>query len=109
MVDLETGDEVFDVPASMAGPHITVINCLLYRDDAGVLVGILNHYDGRHELEKADAVNIWVRPDWQCRGIGSALVVEALRRWPGVRPEGQRYTDSGVRLLESLLRRSEQQ
>jgi ribosomal protein S18 acetylase RimI-like enzyme len=104
MVDTETGDEVFDVPADLAGPGISVVDCLLYRDEDGLLVGILNHYDGKIPLEAADAVNLWVRPDRQRQGIGKMMTREAMKRWPGVRLENQRYTRIGVHLLQSLIR-----
>jgi len=104
MVDTETGDEVFDVPAHLAGPGISVVNCLLLRDELGCLVAILNHYDGKNPLESADSVNLWVRPDRQRQGIGKMMTREAMKRWPGVRLENQRYTPSGVCLLSSLIR-----
>jgi hypothetical protein len=104
MVETETGEEVFDVPANLAGPGISVIDCLLYRDELGSLVAILNHYDGKNPLEAADAVNLWVRPDRQQQGIGTMMTREAMKRWPGVRLEDQRYTRMGMYLLRSLLK-----
>lgn len=104
MVEVGTGMEVFDVPADLAGPDISVVDCLLLRDEAGSLVAILNHYDGKNPLEAADAVNLWVRPDCQQQGIGKMMTREAMQRWPGVRLENQRYTRIGVRLLQSLIR-----
>lgn len=104
MVDTETGNEVFGVPAELAGPGISVVDCLLLRDEAGSLVAILNHYDGKDPLEAADAVNLWVRPDRQREGIGKMMVREAMKMWPGVKLENQRYTRSGVYLLRSLTR-----
>lgn len=107
MVDAETGDEVFGVPAELAGPGISVVDCLLYRDEDGSLVAILNHYDGKIPMEDADAVNLWVRPDRQRQGIGKMMTREAMKRWPGVKLENQRYTPSGVCLLSSLIRDDE--
>jgi ribosomal protein S18 acetylase RimI-like enzyme len=112
MVDTETGDEVFDVPADLATsrprsplyPDVSVVDCLLYRGEDGLLVGILNHYDGKIPLEAADAVNLWVRPDCQREGIGKMMAREAAKRWPGVTLENQRYTPMGVLLLRSLVR-----
>lgn len=104
MVDNKTGDEVFGVPAKLAGPGISVVDCLLLRDETGSLVAILNHYDGKNPLEAADAVNLWVRPDRQREGIGKMMVLEAMKMWPGVKLENQRYTHSGVYLLRSLTR-----
>jgi ribosomal protein S18 acetylase RimI-like enzyme len=104
MVEVDTGVEVFDVPADLAGPGISVVDCLLLRDDLGSLVAILNHYDGKIALEAADSVNLWVRPDRQREGIGKMMTREAMKRWPGVKLENQRYTRIGVRLLQSLIR-----
>jgi GNAT superfamily N-acetyltransferase len=104
MVEVDTGVEVFDVPADLAGPGISVVDCLLLRDELGGLVAILNHYDGKIALETADSVNLWVRPDRQREGIGKMMTREAMKRWPGVRLENQRYTRIGVHLLQSLIR-----
>jgi hypothetical protein len=86
---------------------VSVINCLLFRDEDGSLVAILNHYDGKNPLEAADAVNLWVRPDRQREGIGKMMTREAMQRWPGVRLENQRYTRMGMHLLKSLVRDNE--
>lgn len=107
MVDLHTGDEVFGVSAELAGPDISVVDCLLLRDRAGSLVAILNHYDGKNPLEAADAVNLWVRPDRQQEGIGKMMAREAAKLWPGVTLENQRYTPTGMFLLRSLMRDEE--
>jgi GNAT superfamily N-acetyltransferase len=107
MVDTESGNEVFDVPADRAGPGISVINCLLLRDERGGLVAILNHYDGKNPLESADAVNLWVRPDRQRQGIGKMMTREAMKRWPGIKLEAQRYTRMGMYLLQSLIKDDE--
>jgi len=88
-------------------PHVARVDCLLYRDSEGVLSGILNRYDGKNPLEKLDAVNIWVRPDRQRQGIATALLRDAKRRWPGITAEKQRYTEDGIKLLATLLRRGE--
>ncbi len=104
MVDTETGNEVFDVPADLAGPGISVVDCLLLRDESGSLVAILNHYDGKNPLEAADAVNLWVRPDRQREGIGKMMTRLAMKVWPGIKLENQRYTLTGTYLLRSLTR-----
>jgi GNAT superfamily N-acetyltransferase len=102
-VDLDTGEEVFPQPQPVTDPSMTKIDCLLYRDDEGALAGILNHYDGRNPMEKADAINLWVRPDMQRKGIAKELVLEAKRLWPAIKPQEQRYTPDGLKLLVSLL------
>ena len=105
MVSCTTGEEVFDILPILAGPDITVIDCLLHRDEHGRLDGILNHYDGKNPLEDQHALNVWVRPDSRRQGIASLLVQEAKRRWPQVTLEQQRYTPDGVRWLQGFLRK----
>jgi GNAT superfamily N-acetyltransferase len=84
-------------------PDDFYVDCLLWRDEAGVLRGILNHYPMGHTLEEKGNVNIWVQPGWQGRGIGTALAREAMRRWP-LNLKQQRFTPSGAKLAEKLLR-----
>ena len=73
-----------------------VIDCLLWRNEAGELVGILNHYPFRTpEGQEPGTFNIWVRPGWQRRGIATRLADEALRRWP-VDLTRQAYTAEGA-------------
>ena len=88
-------------------PNVARVDCLLYRDEDGALSGILNRYDGKNPLEQLDAVNIWVRPDRQRQGIATALLRDAKRRWPGVTVQKQRYTQDGLKLLTTLLKRGE--
>jgi uncharacterized protein YndB with AHSA1/START domain len=80
------------------------VDCLLYRDETGALVGIFNHYPTDfppHEREGDE--NIWVRPDRRRQGIGSALVTESYFRW-GLNPHADdpKLTESGVQLLEGM-------
>jgi GNAT superfamily N-acetyltransferase len=85
-----------------------VVDCLLYRNRKGHLVGILNHYnEDAYEwdgtlLESAGNVNVWVRPNRRRRGIGTILATEALRRWPEVDVGQQRYTEAGRALVTKL-------
>jgi GNAT superfamily N-acetyltransferase len=82
-------------------PHGTV-DCLLWRDPNRRLRGILNHYPfDVPGLEVAGNVNLWVHPQWQRQGIGSALVREAQRRW-SVDLSRQRYTTAGAALADAL-------
>ncbi len=80
------------------------VDCLLYRDQAGELVGILNHYPTDippHERE-GDG-NIWVRPDRRRQGIGSSLVTESFIRWGSGPNDGDpKLTESGVRLVQGM-------
>jgi GNAT superfamily N-acetyltransferase len=82
------------------GAHV---DCLLWRDDTGALIGILNHYPMDFPpYEKAGNVLVYVRADRRRAGIGTALVHEARTRWP-VDFHAQRYTDAGAKLARSLL------
>lgn len=103
-LDLGTGVEVFP-HVLIELDNVTQIDCLLHRDRHGLLDGILNHYDGKCELEVKDAVNIWVRPNAQRTGIATALLAEALERWPGITGAPQRFPPDGIALLSSLIRR----
>lgn len=80
-----------------------IVDCLLWRDDDGIVRGILNHYgmDGSL-LEARGNVNIWVDPAWKRRGIATALITEAVRRWD-IDPAQQRYTPEGSALVTALL------
>ena len=82
------------------------MDCLLYRDQHGRLTGILNHYPFRmgpadHPLEEVGNVNIWVHPDFQRRGIATALWREAVRRWD-VSLDQQRFTIAGAAFARYL-------
>ena len=110
---IDGNQEVF--PADTAGgakhlnslPHVARIDCLLHREPDGTLSGILNHYDGKNPLEELHAVNIWVRPDRQRQGIATALWKDAVRRWPEVTYDKQRYTESGLKWLMGLIEKGE--
>lgn len=82
-----------------------VVHCLLYRDPKGDLVGILNYYDENmapNPHEQPGNFNVWVRPDRQRRGIATALLTEAKRRWPSLTLDQQRFTESGAGLAQNL-------
>ena len=73
-----------------------VIDCLLWRNEAGEVVGILNHYPFRTpEGQEPGTFNCWVKPGGQRRGIATRLADEALRRWP-VDLTKQAYTAEGA-------------
>lgn len=75
------------------------IDCLLWRSEAGELVGILNHYPFRTpEGQEPGTLNVWVKPGWQRRGIGRRLAREATERWD-VDANRQSYTDAGATAL----------
>lgn len=83
------------------------VDCLLYRDENGVLVGILNHYPmdiPPHEREGDE--NVWVHPEHRRQGIGSALLLEARVRWGGREdPGAPKLTESGVEWVQALADR----
>jgi ribosomal protein S18 acetylase RimI-like enzyme len=86
-------------------PHWTQIDCLLYRDEEGLLVAILNHYvDSNNPEERAGNCNLWVKPSHQRRGIGTALLRDAMQRWD-IDFEQQRFTSQGLLFFDALCQR----
>lgn len=90
------GIEYFPGPT----PYGTV-DCLLFRDVHGKVVGILNHYGFDSPYESTGNVNIWVHPHRQRRGIGTALIKAATGLWP-INLDQQRFTPSGMAFAEKL-------
>jgi len=90
------------------GTYHSEVDCILYRNRKGHLVGVLNHYpNDEHELngmilERAGNVNVFVRPNRRRRGIGRRLVHEAMRRWP-IDWSQQAYTEGGRALVAAVL------
>lgn len=92
----------------MEGPtQEGIVDCLLYRNDKGHIVGILNHFPWDGHWEKRGNCNIWVHRKWQRQGIGRALWEEAVRRW-GCKLEGQRFTTAGAAFANALSREEQQ-
>jgi GNAT superfamily N-acetyltransferase len=81
------------------------VDCLLWRDETGVVRGILNHYPQDYELQKRGSLNLWVDPSYFGRGVATALVLESRERWPGIDPKAQRYTAAGAAFERALLER----
>ena len=79
------------------------VDCLLYRDETGELVGILNHYPTAvPPYERQGGRNIWVHPGRRRQGIGTALILEAQIRF-GRGPEGDpKMTDAGLQFMKRL-------
>lgn len=78
------------------------VECLLFRNDAGELVGILNYYPvGLLNFVRAGEVNVVVHPEWRRQGVARRLSLEAIRRWD-VDPDEQRFTQSGKALHARL-------
>lgn len=79
------------------------VDCLLYRDETGQLLGILNHYPADlARVQRKGSVNLWVHPDHRRSGVGRALVLEAVERWE-VRRHHQDFTRSGAELVEEMI------
>jgi GNAT superfamily N-acetyltransferase len=81
----------------------TYVDCLLYRDETGKLVGILNHYPTDFPpYERQGDRNVWVHPGRRQQGIGTALMLEALIRF-GTGPDGDpKMTDAGLQFIKGL-------
>lgn len=78
------------------------VDCLLYYDDNGRLRGILNHYPFTYlPYEVEGNVNIWVDPKYQRRGVATALLTEAMKRWE-FRPQQQSYTEAGEAFIRAF-------
>lgn len=82
------------------GAHV---DNLLYRDEAGEVVGILNYYPRAFiPWEREGNVNVFVHPGHRREGIATALVTEALRRWD-IDPTAQRFTRAGRAMCEKFI------
>lgn len=78
------------------------VECLLMYDDDRELVGILNRYpSGYPGLEEPMAINIWVDPARQRRGLGTRLMAEGERRWGPYDWDAQQVTSAGHGLFEA--------
>lgn len=82
--------------------HIYV-NCLLWRDEYGIIQGILNHYPMGNSWERAGNVNVFIDPDHKRQGIGTALVAECVARWGEINADQQRYTPEGAAFAARLM------
>jgi GNAT superfamily N-acetyltransferase len=82
------------------------VDCLLYYGYDNELHGILNHYPFyMPPHQKAGSVNLQVRPDRRRKGIASALLDEAIKRF-NVKLEDQEYTPDGERFIKNYVRSS---
>jgi hypothetical protein len=80
------------------------VDCLLSRNDDGELVGILNRYPADFPpYEQAGAINVWVHPYHQRKGIATDLLYECALRWP--MPQDAKLTEAGVRWVKSMDRK----
>ena len=87
------------------------VDCLLFRDLGGHVIGILNHYNrdstsrynNGEPLERKGNINIWVHPKHKRTGIGTLLVDEALLRYDDIDFAKQRYTIEGAKFFGAYL------
>lgn len=75
-----------------------VAHTLLHRNRKGRLTGVLYFYrDAVPVLRQPPGmVHMWVDPARHGRGVGKALALEAIRRWPEIDLAAQRYTEGGL-------------
>ena len=79
------------------------VDCLLMFDEKLELVGILNMFNFDFPpLERKGNVTMFTHPDKLRRGIGSALLDEARRRWP-VNFDQQNYTKAGAAFMNRYV------
>lgn len=76
--------------------------CLCWRDEAGLLRGVLNYYQQDSPWEKKGNANTFVDPEWERRGIGTTLLLEAIKRWQ-IDLHRQRYTNQGAPFVRRLI------
>ncbi len=82
------------------------VDCLLYYGNDGQLNGILNHYPFEmFPYQKKGSINIQVRSDKRRRGIATALLNEAIKRFR-VNLKKQEYTHTGRKFIKSFMRTS---
>lgn len=104
-----------DIPKAEGIVHWTVpshlapvrIECLLFfwrlPTPALNLLGICNYYpEGSPQGEQPHDTLTLVHPDFRRLGIGSALLREAMRRWPQIKLADQTYTAQGWALVNNL-------
>jgi GNAT superfamily N-acetyltransferase len=79
----------------------TMVDCLLYRDTDGTLIGIWNHYNENNPFQAPGSCNLWVRPDKQRQGIGTELLRRADELWDLA--DQATYTADGNAWIEGLV------
>ena len=80
------------------------VDTFLYRNNKGHVVGILYCYRSVTAFEVPGNINIWVRPDRQRRGIGTALVRAFTEKFGDINLDQQRYSPAGAEFAERLIR-----
>jgi hypothetical protein len=79
------------------------VDCLLWRDEKGILKGIVYHYPQDLPLEKKGNMNVFISPDSKRQGIASKLVAEAIKRYD-VDLRQQRYSEEGAAFINNFVR-----
>ena len=89
----------------------TWVDCLLFRDDSGKVIGILNYYpfalvdpDDPRIVEKRGNINIFIDPKHKNKGIATKLVDEAVSRY-NVDLRRQRYSEEGANFINNYVRK----
>jgi len=81
------------------------VDCLLYRNEEGDLIGILNHYPmDVPPFEIKGNFGIWIKPENQRQGIATKLLQEALNRYDDITIEQQKYTPEGLKFITNFLK-----
>jgi GNAT superfamily N-acetyltransferase len=83
---------------------VGTVHCLLYRDDKGHVIGILNYFDFVSVWQKPGDVNIWIHKRHQGEGVGKALWTEAVRRWNVKLQNQTKMTPAGAAFAEAMMR-----
>jgi GNAT superfamily N-acetyltransferase len=88
---------------------VATVDCVLYRDNAGLLVGILFRFpkairDDIGLVASAGELSLVVKPDHCRQGIGTALLKEAASRWD-IHWANQSYSAGGLELIKSVVDR----
>ena len=82
------------------------VDALLWRDEMGLVRGILNHYPQDFFPDESKGnVNIFIEPAAKRTGIATRLLTEAIARW-GVNFEQQRFTKEGRAFTAAFLKRT---
>ena len=88
------------------GEEILPVLCLCWRDERGLLRGVLNYYQENNYWENKGNANLFVDPEWYGKGIGTALLLEAMNRWQ-IDFQQQKYTKQGASFVARLIEKGQ--
>lgn len=89
-------------PGYLNDPGDHVVDCLLYRNEDGKLIGILNHFGfDLPPYQKKGDVLVMVDPKHQRKGIGTALLREAGKLYD-IDLSTQKFTKEGAALANAV-------